>query len=136
MPYTAHGDTRLYYESHGEGQPLVLIMGLGGSIQAWGLQIPRLCRRYRVIAMDNRGAGRSDAPDAPYSIELMADDRAWPVANARLLARRIPGAELAVLQHAAHMLMVEQPHRFNAAVMDFIDRQGQNEASPAGADNG
>ncbi len=38
--------------------------------------IPRLSESYKVLAFDNRGAGRSDKPDIPYSIEVMADDTA------------------------------------------------------------
>lgn len=277
MPYAINGNTRLYYETHGSGEPLALVMGLGGNVQAWGMQIPRLSQGYRVIAMDNRGAGRSDKPDEPYSIEGMAedlacvldtagvesahvmgasmggfiaqafyhthpertrslilvctgaslhdpegepadadvldvigrdrhqsslrenmaavaevfyhpafrqripglverltrleeslpqpphayhrqldavrafhpppdyqqgirvptlvlhgaDDRAWPPGNARLLAERIPDAELVILEEAAHMLMVERPQAFNAAVMDFLARHGENGATPA-----
>lgn len=74
MPYARNGDVRLHYESFGSGEPLVLIMGLGGTIAAWGLQIPAFAQHYRVLAADNRGAGRSDQPDAPYEMALFAAD--------------------------------------------------------------
>lgn len=66
----------LYYEIHGEGEPLTLIVGLGTDISEWERIITPLAQRYRVIAFDNRGAGRSDQPDEPYSVELMAEDTA------------------------------------------------------------
>ena len=66
----------LYYEAHGAGEPLVLIMGLRRNVEWWYRQIPTLSRHFRVIALDNRGAGRSDKPHMEYSIGLFADDTA------------------------------------------------------------
>lgn len=74
MPTTPLRDIVMYYEEHGSGDPLVLIMGLGGDLQAWAQQVPVLSRHFRVITFDNRGAGRTSAPDRPYSIATMADD--------------------------------------------------------------
>jgi len=76
MPYAPIRDILTYYEEAGSGDPLVLIMGLGGDLQAWALQVPALARQFRVITFDNRGAGRTSAPDKPYSIDGMADDLA------------------------------------------------------------
>jgi pimeloyl-ACP methyl ester carboxylesterase len=66
MPTVSINDVRLYYEILGEGEPLTLILGLGTDISEWGDVIRWLAERYRVIAFDNRGAGRSDKPDVPY----------------------------------------------------------------------
>lgn len=68
------GDVELYYEDYGEGPPVVLIHGLAGDCSAWQAQIARLEKNYRVIAFDNRGAGRSSAPDYPYTTRHFADD--------------------------------------------------------------
>lgn len=66
---------RLYYEVHGEGMPLVLIMGIGQDSSAWGPhQIPVFSSEFQVIAFDNRDAGRSSKATRPYSIADMADD--------------------------------------------------------------
>ncbi|HSD57425.1 MAG TPA: alpha/beta hydrolase [Methanotrichaceae archaeon] len=71
------GDIKMYYGIHGQGEPLLLIMGFGGSVLDWGWVLPpRLAERYRIIMFDNRGAGRSDQPLGPYSIKQMADDAA------------------------------------------------------------
>jgi 3-oxoadipate enol-lactonase len=64
----------IYYEVHGRGEPLLLIMGLGANTTSWFAQIPEFGREYQVIAFDNRGAGRSDKPDEPYSLGQMAND--------------------------------------------------------------
>ena len=76
MPYVPTRDIITYYEEAGSGDPLVLIRGLGSDLQAWALQVPALAKHFRVITYDNRGAGRTSAPDKPYSIAGMADDLA------------------------------------------------------------
>lgn len=74
MAILQRGTYSTYYEDTGAGEPLVLICGLSADLQVWRFQVPELSKRYRVICFDNRGAGRSSAPDEPYSIQLMADD--------------------------------------------------------------
>ena len=74
MPRTKVGNVNIYYELYGYGEPLVLIMGYGGHIGHWFRQIATLSREYRVVAFDNRGAGRSDKPDSSYSMEVMVED--------------------------------------------------------------
>jgi len=54
----------------------VLIRGLGSNLLSWYEQIPMLSRHFRCVVFDNRGAGRTDKPDAPYSIRGMAADTA------------------------------------------------------------
>ncbi|MDR9458607.1 MAG: alpha/beta hydrolase [Dehalococcoidia bacterium] len=76
MPTVKVGDINIYYEVHGDGEPLLLIMGLGSDMTSWIFQIPEFSRKYQVIAFDNRGVGRSDAPDVPYSTAMMAGDTA------------------------------------------------------------
>jgi pimeloyl-ACP methyl ester carboxylesterase len=75
MPYLQVNDIELYYESHGSGDPLVLIGGLGMAVS----EIQPLLKAfseagYRVIAADNRGAGRSAKPPGPYTIGQLAAD--------------------------------------------------------------
>ena len=65
----------LYYEIHGEGPPLVLLMGIGYDSSLWTLQqVPVLCTQFSVVLIDNRDAGRSSRADHPYTIADMADD--------------------------------------------------------------
>lgn len=74
MPHLKVNDIRMYYESAGEGDPLVLLHGLGSSHRDWFLQVPAFSRHYRVIILDCRGHGESDKPAGPYSIPLFARD--------------------------------------------------------------
>jgi 3-oxoadipate enol-lactonase len=76
MPYVQVNEIQMYYEIHGDGEPLVLIVGLGTDISEWDGIIHWLAQKYKVLAFDNRGAGRTDKPDTHYSIEMMAHDTA------------------------------------------------------------
>ncbi len=76
MPTVKVNDINMYYEIRGDGEPLVLIAGLGTNLTIYEPIIAGLSKKYRVIAFDNRGVGRSDKPDIPYTIEMMADDTA------------------------------------------------------------
>lgn len=65
----------LYYEVHGDGPPIVLVMGIGYDSSLWTLQqVPELSTRFRVVLVDNRDAGRSSRAEHPYAITDMADD--------------------------------------------------------------
>jgi pimeloyl-ACP methyl ester carboxylesterase len=74
MPHLSVGDIQLYYEVAGQGEPLLLLHGLGGSSQDWPDQVPAFAERYRVITADMRGHGRSDKPVQRYSVPLFAAD--------------------------------------------------------------
>lgn len=66
----------LAYQVQGEGQPLVLITGVGYGMWYWHKVIPGLSKHYQVITFDNRGAGESDKPEGPYTVPMMAADTA------------------------------------------------------------
>ena len=64
----------MYFEVHGEGKPLILLLGGLSNTDAWINQIPVFSQQYRVIALDNRGQGRTTDSEAPISYHLMAED--------------------------------------------------------------
>lgn len=74
MPHMQINDISMYYELHGQGEPLVLIGGFTADHTVWSAVVGYLKEKYQVILLDNRGAGQTDVPDGPYSIEQMADD--------------------------------------------------------------
>lgn len=74
MPAVTVNGTGLYYVESGHGDPLVLISGFGGDHLSWGFQLSAFNARHRVVAFDNRGSGRSSAPEGDYTTRLMADD--------------------------------------------------------------
>jgi 3-oxoadipate enol-lactonase len=67
---------RLHVEEQGEGDPLLLVEGLGQSSWAWREQVTVFAERFRTIAFDTRGTGRSPVPAEPYGIRDLADDAA------------------------------------------------------------
>ena len=83
---------RLHYARTGRpgGPPVVMIQGLGADKHLWDLQRLALGPRYHTIALDNRGAGRSDKPFGTYSLAQMAADVItalyWSVVNSPLVS--------------------------------------------------
>lgn len=76
MPYTTINGFQMYYESCGEGEPLLFIHGLGAGVWTWEAQINHLKQYYKIFCPELRGHGRSDKPAGDYSIELFAQDLA------------------------------------------------------------
>jgi 3-oxoadipate enol-lactonase len=65
--------TTLYFDERGSGDPILWLQGLGADHTAWSPQLARFGARYRCLAPDNRGAGRTE-PGGPLDIPLMAAD--------------------------------------------------------------
>ena len=76
MPHVDREGTAIYWEARGAGAPLLLVMGLGVTLEGWSRLGDVLADRYRTILFDNRGTGRSSVPPGPYAIETMAADAA------------------------------------------------------------
>jgi 3-oxoadipate enol-lactonase len=76
MPRIQANGIQLHYEIAGpEGRPVVMLSNsLGTRLEMWDPQMQALTERYRVLRYDSRGHGRSDAPEGPYSIEMLAAD--------------------------------------------------------------
>ena len=72
--YIDINDIKIYYETYGEGEPLMLFHGNGGSIENFEFQIPELSKHFKVIAVDSRGQGRSTDSDKEITYTLMASD--------------------------------------------------------------
>ncbi|MGH2496135.1 MAG: alpha/beta fold hydrolase [Ktedonobacteraceae bacterium] len=106
MPTVRVNNIDMYYEIHGEGEPIVLIAGLNSDHALYKGILSQLAAKYKVIVFDNRGVGRTSKPDIPYSIDMMADDtagllNALGIAQAHILGTSM-GGRIAVslaLQH-------------------------------------
>jgi 3-oxoadipate enol-lactonase len=70
------GDLDIWTEQVGQGPDVLLIGGLGDTVESWQFQLDGLADRYRLTAFDNRGAGRTPMPEGSVSAEMMADDAA------------------------------------------------------------
>lgn len=94
MPTVEANGITLYYEVHGDGPPLVLILGLGADIGVFQPLVRDLAAHHRVLAFDNRGAGRSGKPHEPYTVPMMADDTAGLVRAVGMAGAAVLGISL------------------------------------------
>lgn len=107
MPVATIGRYQINYIDEGEGPPVVLIHGLAGDLSAWAAQVASLRQRHRVIAFDNRGAGRSTQVDEPISTADLAHDTIGlmehlGIAQAHIVGRSMGGA-------VAQIIALERP---------------------------
>ncbi len=66
---------RIYYETFGEGTPIIMIQGLSANVDWWDPRLTEgLSETFKVIQFDNRGTGRSESPNQDYSLDVLADD--------------------------------------------------------------
>jgi pimeloyl-ACP methyl ester carboxylesterase len=129
MPVTEHHDLRLYYESVGEGEPLILIRGLGSNADHWYAQVPDLSRHYRVITFDNRAIGRSGDPGGAFTIRDMAADviglmDALKIARAHILGLSMGGM-------IAQELAIAHPQRVKGLVLVVTHCGGERQVKAA-----
>lgn len=109
MPKARINDINIYYEVHGEGEPLLLIHGLAGRGDGFARQIPALSKQFRVITFDNRGVGETDQPEEPYSIPQMADDAAGLLEALGVESSHVFGVSMGGM--IAQELVLRHPHR-------------------------
>ncbi len=76
IPKVKVNDIEIFYEEHGEGQPVIMIPGWSGSTKSYPAFTQIFARYFRFIVFDNRGAGQSSKPDIEYTTRMMADDAA------------------------------------------------------------
>lgn len=74
MPTIHINNADVYYEIHGEGQPLILVHGYTVSSFGWRHMIPTLSKHFKVVIFDNRGVGQTKDDGGELSVEQMADD--------------------------------------------------------------
>ena len=109
------GDAELYTEEAGEGEPLLLVAGLGGSGKFWRMQVEPLAARFRVVLHDHRGVGRSTRAPVVANAAAMADDLlrlmdALRIDSAHLVGHSTGGA---IGQHIA----LRAPERLKSLVL-------------------
>jgi 3-oxoadipate enol-lactonase len=96
----------IHVEEHGAGAPLVLVHGLGGNTAIWRRVVPVLAGRFRVIAYDFRGLGRSGPPPDPYTMDELVSDLDAVVGGAAgaraVLVGHSLGAAVALAYAARH----------------------------------
>src|SRR4051794_34112133 len=114
---TAHPDlhTQLYWESTGEGEPVLLVMGLGLSGGAWWRTVDALSRRFRVITFDNRGVGRSRGLAPAYTTEALADDAVAVLDALEIAEANVYGLSLGGM--VAQQVALRHPRRVHSLIL-------------------
>jgi 3-oxoadipate enol-lactonase len=115
MSIATVGSQELYYEEHGSGEPLLLIMGLAADSTAWMFQVPEFAQHYRTIIFDNRGVGRSSKPAGPYTIHEMADDAAGLLDVLHVPRTHVVGVSMGGM--IAQELAIRHPERVHGLVL-------------------
>lgn len=118
MPYTSSADgSRVFYETFGkrDGEPLLLVQGLGQDHNGWLLQRFPFGARHRCLAVDNRGVGRSDKPEGPYDLEQMADDLVRVLDHAGIESAHVCGVSMGGI--LSQILAVRNPERVRSLVL-------------------
>jgi 3-oxoadipate enol-lactonase len=109
------GDTVFYYETFGEGYPLVLIRGLGSNADHWYEQVPAFSTEYRVIVFDNRGVARSSDPGGAFSILMMAQDVIGLLDHLKMDSAHVIGLSMGGM--IAQELAIRYPERVKGLVL-------------------
>lgn len=125
MPKILANGINLYYETHGAGDPLVLIAGLGYDHWQWHKMVPGLSKHFQVIVFDNRGAGESDKPAGPYAAQTLADDTA-------ALLEALGHQQAFVMGHSmggyiAQALALSKPDRVSRLILSATNFGGPNQ---------
>ena len=122
------GDINIYYEVHGEGEPLLLIMGYGANSRWWDPQIPVFSQEYQVIAFDNRGTGQSDKPDIPYTMEMMEEDTVGLLEAIGINAAHVFGVSMGGM--IAQEFALRYPHKVMSLILACTTPGGRNAVMP------
>jgi 3-oxoadipate enol-lactonase len=118
MPWVRRPDgTQIHAQITGRGDapPVLLIQGLGMNKNGWTVQRIAMATKFRTIAMDNRGAGRSSMPDSPFTLEEMADDAVAVLDHYEVRDAHIVGASMGGA--IAQVVGVKYPERVRSLTL-------------------
>lgn len=128
MPYAQIPSGRLYFETHGDGEPLLLHPGFGCTVEIFWRNTQPLAERFRVIVFDPRGAGRSDTGPADMLMKDFADDAAALLDALGIDTAHVFGTSFGgmVAQHIA----LEHPTRVRRLVLGCTSGGGDKHVLP------
>jgi pimeloyl-ACP methyl ester carboxylesterase len=113
----------------GQGQPLVMIMGLGGARSSWRSQKGLFKKYYRTVTFDNRGVGKSDKPIGPYTIKMMGDDTLGLMDQLGIEKAHVLGVSMGGM--IAQELAINHPERVDKLILGCtFARAGASSDSP------
>ena len=123
------GDIDIAYQTFGEGDPLLLIMGYSGTMDLWAPEVlGELASKYQVIIFDNRGMGKTTASDKEFTIELFADDTRGLLDALGIERAHVLGWSLGT--YIAQELTLRYPDRVNKLILYAGDCGGKEAIYP------
>jgi 3-oxoadipate enol-lactonase len=131
MAFVENQGVKIYWDEQGAGEPILLIMGLSYPSDMWHRTRPALAARYRTIAFDNRGVGRSDVPPGAYSMPAMAADAAAVLDAAGITTAHVLGFSMGGM--IAQEFALQYPHRVKSLILGCTGPGGPHavQAKPA-----
>ncbi len=125
MPHAHVNGIELHYDIQGQGQPLLLIMGLGAPAANWDQPfVEAMTRTHQVITYDNRGTGQSDKPDEDYSIALFASDAVGLLDELQLPKAHVFGISMGGM--IAQELAIHYPQRLASLTLGCTTPGGKH----------
>jgi pimeloyl-ACP methyl ester carboxylesterase len=128
MPFVQSGKAKIYWESHGTGEPVLMIMGLSFPLEMWNRALPAISAKYRAVVFDNRGVGRSNVPHGPYRIVGMARDAAAVMDAAGIQSAHVMGASMGGM--IAQELALRNPERVRSLLLGCTSCGGFRASPP------
>jgi pimeloyl-ACP methyl ester carboxylesterase len=116
MPTVKVNDINMYYEVHGDGEPLLIIWGMGGEISTFVDYMDSLDKDYKLIFFDNRGTGRTDKPDEQYSFEMMAEDTIGLMDEIGVKSAHVLGISMG--SRIALVMVAKYPERVKSLILN------------------
>ncbi len=129
MPTARVHDINIYYEARGEGEPLLLIMGLGGGSSMWWHQVEAFSEEHRVVTFDYRGVGRSDKPDIPYSVEMLVGDTVGLLESLEIGSAHIYGLSMGGM--IAQEIALRRPEMVTSLILGATSCGGSHAIAPS-----
>lgn len=118
MPHVITDDgTKISYALDGrrDGEPLLMVHGLGADTRGWVMQKRALGNRFRLVMVDNRGVGRSDRAEGPYDLEVMATDALAALDDAGYGSAHVIGASMGGI--ISQVIGVRHPERVRSLTL-------------------
>jgi 3-oxoadipate enol-lactonase len=114
MPYAINKGVKTYYEVSGEGPDFLMLHANPCDHRMWMYQIAFFSRRFRVIATDMRGYGRTDKPEEPYAFGALTEDAFAVCDQENITSGIVAGASMG--SKIAFTMVLERPELFQAMI--------------------
>ena len=115
MPSVLSNGIKMHYEVHGEGEPLLCIMGITAPGEVWEEHVKVWSQHYQCITPDNRGVGLSDKPEGDYTSAMMADDYAGLMDELGIEKASVVGCSMGSI--IAQQLALRHPEKVKNVVL-------------------